>query len=318
MMNEFEEHIASPEQDGLYTCDIDTVQVNVGLRCNQECRHCHLDCSPARVEMMEWPIMQLVVDVARSVRCRIVDITGGAPELNPRIRDFVEALCEAGLAVQMRTNFTVLAKPGMESMPEFLRGHNVHLVGSLPCYLEQNVRAQRGGGVYEKSVDAIRELNSLGYATTPHLPLNLVYNPGGPFLPPDQASLEEAYRQELDKRFGIRFTRLLTITNMPIGRFLSELRRQSRESEYLQLLRDSFNPETLEGLMCRHQISVGWDGTLYDCDFNLALGWPVDHGVADHIRDFAPAALKERRIVTGTHCFGCTAGSGSSCRGALL
>jgi radical SAM/Cys-rich protein len=206
----------------------------------------------------------------------------------------------------------------MEELPEFLRNHQVQLVASLPCYLEENVRAQRGEGVYAKSIEAIKRLNALGYGTGSGLPLNLVYNPGGPFLPSSQSALEEDYRRELHQRFGITFTHLLTITNMPLGRFRLELIQQNQERNYLDLLRKSFNPQTVNGLMCRHQISVGWDGTLYDCDFNLALGLPVNHGAPDHIRSFKPEDLKMRRVVTGEHCFTCTAGSGSSCGGALV
>jgi radical SAM/Cys-rich protein len=206
----------------------------------------------------------------------------------------------------------------MEAVPEFLRDHRVSLVASLPCYMEENVRAQRGEGVYEKSITAIKRLNSLGYGVAPNLPFDLVYNPGGPFLPPEQEKLEAEYRRELSARFGITFTRLLTITNLPIGRFRMELCRQNQAESYWQLLQNSFNPNTVDGLMCRHQLSVGWDGTLYDCDFNLALALPVDHGAPDHIHYFDLPDLVRRRIVTGRHCFGCTAGFGSSCGGALL
>jgi radical SAM/Cys-rich protein len=211
----------------------------------------------------------------------------------------------------------VLLEPGVQTVPEWFREHGIHLVASMPCYLEENVRAQRGGGVYEKSIEALRKLNALGYGIDPDLPLNLVYNPGGPFLPPDQAELEADYRRELEGRHGVVFSHLLTITNIPIGRFLTELRWRDQEGEYLRLLRDAFNPTTVEGLMCRKQISVGWDGTLFDCDFNLALGYAVDHGAPDHLRTFDLSALVNRRIVTGDHCFGCTAGHGSSCGGAL-
>jgi radical SAM/Cys-rich protein len=223
-----------------------------------------------------------------------------------------------GHSVQVRTNLTVLLEPGMEKMPKFYRRHKIQLVASLPCYLEENVCAQRGKGVYEKSITALKQLNTLGYGIDPDLPLNLVYNPGGPFLPPLQTSLEKDYRSELGRRFGITFTHLLTITNMPLGRFQMDLYQKGQENNYLDLLRKSFNPETLAGLMCRHQISVGWDGRLYDCDFNLALGLPVNHGAPDHIESFRVSDLNLRRIVTGEHCFGCTAGAGSSCRGALV
>jgi len=317
-LNEFERKIAGMCGDGLHSQKIGTLQVNLGLRCNQQCIHCHLEASPLRTEMMGWPVMELVLEAVKISRCRLVDLTGGAPELNPHFRRFVTDLRRKGCTVQVRTNLTVLLEPGMEGLPEFFREHEAHLVASMPCYLEENVSAQRGKGVYEKSIAVIRRLNALGYGVKSSLPLNLVYNPGGAFLPPSQVSLEEDYRRELGNRFGITFTRLLTITNMALGRFQRELVRRNQEEGYLQLLREGFNSRTMEGLMCRHQISVGWDGTLYDCDFNLALGLPVNHGAPDQIHAFRPAELRKRRIVTGEHCFGCAAGAGSSCGGALV
>jgi len=305
-------------QEGLRGVDIGIVQANLGLRCNQSCAHCHVGASPSRTEMMSRQTMDAIVEVATAARAELVDLTGGAPELHPDFCSFVLALRERDLTVQVRTNLTVLLEPGMEGMPEFYRANGIRLAASMPCYLEENVRAQRGKGVYEKSVEAIRRLNELGYGSDPALPLDLVYNPGGPFLPPDQASLQDDYKRELHERFGITFTRLLTIANMPIGRFLKRLRAEEREQSYMQLLRGSFNVETLDGLMCRHQINIGWDGTIYDCDFNLALGLPVNHGAPNHIKSFDERALAERRIVTGEHCYGCTAGGGSSCRGALV
>ncbi len=316
-MNAFERKLADITGEVLYASGIDTIQVNVGLRCNQQCRHCHVEASPARSELMEWSTMELVLGAARDARPHLVDITGGAPELNPRLRRFVTALRAEGIPVQVRTNLTVLLDPGMEGMPGFFRDNAVRLVASMPCYLEENVRAQRGKGVYEKSGEAIRRLNSLGYGTDPELKLDLVFNPGGPSLPAAQSELEETYRRELGSEFGIRFTHLLTITNMPIGRFRAELGRQNKAEEYMKLLTDSFNARTVEDVMCRRQVSVGWDGTLYDCDFNLAMGLAVDHGAPSRICDFEPSVLAKRRIVTGDHCFGCTAGSGSSCSGAL-
>ena len=317
-LNDFEKQIAGMSSGGLHSQKIDTLQVNLGLRCNQQCSHCHLEAGPLRKEMMEWPVMELILKAAEGSRCRLVDLTGGAPELNPHFRRFVKALHQEGFTVQVRTNLTVLLDPEMEEMPDFFRQHQVQLVASLPCYQEENVSAQRGKGVYDKSIGAIRGLNALGYGSEPGLPLSLVYNPGGAFLPPSQEALERDYRRELGSRFGICFTCLLTITNMPLGRFRSQLCRQNQEVTYLQLLQESFNPQTLAELMCRHQISVGWDGALYDCDFNLALGLLVNHGAPDHIKDFRPEDLRGRRIVTGDHCFGCTAGSGSSCGGALV
>ena len=317
-MNHFEEKIAPVTGSGLYSQNIEILQINVGLRCNQACAHCHVNASPQRSEVMEWPTMERVLETARNVKPLSIDITGGAPELNPNFTRFVEALRKPGFTVQVRTNLTAMLETGLEKIPEFLKAHQVHLVASLPCYLEENVKAQRGAEVYEKSVEAIRRLNELGYGRDTELALNLVYNPGGAFLPPEQARLEDDYRRELDQRFGISFTRLLTITNMPIGRFWTKLRREREDQKYLSLLREAFNPGTLENLMCRHQISVGWDGRVYDCDFNLALGMPVNHGAPNHIEGFDQSALEKRRIVTGEHCFGCTAGCGSSCKGALV
>ncbi len=316
--NRFEQVIAPRTGGGLRSVEIQAVQVNVGLRCNQQCRHCHLNASPQRCEVMERTTMKMVLDAVCETGAALVDITGGSPELNPNLRSFVETLYSLGRTVQIRTNLTVLLEPHLEGMIEFYRDHEVRLVASMPCYLEENVAAQRGQGVYERSVEVIRRLNAAGYGVLDDLSLNLVYNPAGPFLPPEQYSLEEDYRRELGERFGVRFTRLLTLTNMPIGRFGEELRNRGSEREYLRLLEGAFNPGTLDALMCRHQISIGWDGTLYDCDFNLALHCPVDHGAPDHVRSFDPGALRTRRIVTGEHCFGCTAGCGSSCGGALV
>jgi len=316
-MNQFEKMAAQGNGDGLYADGVRIMQVSVGLRCNQSCAHCHLAASPLSEEMMAWPVMEKVLEIARSAEPRTVDITGGAPELNPDLKRFIRALRAMGIQVQVRTNLTALLEPGNEDLIEFFRAHKVDLAGSMPCYLEENVRAQRGEGVYQKSVEAIRRLNSAGYGVHPELRLNLVYNPGDACLPADQAGLEDAYKSELKKRFQITFTHLLTITNMPLGRFGKRLEKESRLEKYVKLLADSFNPETVQDLMCRHQISIGWDGTLYDCDFNLALNMVMNHGAPDHIDKWNLEEVAGRRIVTGTHCFGCTAGRGSSCAGAL-
>ena len=316
-MNEFEQRVFEFVEGQMRACEIRTIQVNVGLRCNQNCRHCHVEASPQRAEEMGPVTMDKVIAAARMVGARQVDITGGAPELNRHIKQFIKKLRNNGIGVQLRTNLTVHLEEGMEDMGHFLRDHQVDLVASMPCYLEENVRAQRGDGVYERSVEAIQHLNKLGYGVKEDAVLSLVYNPGGAFLPPEQKGLEADYRRELRERYGIEFTRLLTITNMPIGRFRRELQKKDQEQAYMQLLRESFNPQTVSGLMCRHQLSVGWDGTLYDCDFNLAMGYPVDHGAPDHIDRFDTQALRVRQIVTADYCFGCTAGYGSSCGGAL-
>ncbi len=314
----FNQRIYHETGSPLKSVDIDTIQVNVGLVCNQQCVHCHVAASPKRKEVMSWEIMEKIIEAAQQVQCRQVDITGGAPELNPYFCRFIRSLHKKGFQVQVRTNLTVLLEKEMKSIPAFYRDHEIQLIASLPCYLEKNVDQQRGEGVYHGSIEALKFLNSYGYGIEPQLPLNLVYNPLGPMLPPNQTILENDYRRELKERYGIVFTHLLTLTNMPIGRFRSDLKKQNKDSEYMQLLEISFNPETIEGLMCRHQISVDWDGTLYDCDFNLALRWPVYSSLPQHINQFDPKKLRKRSIVTGEHCYGCTAGCGSSCSGALI
>lgn len=292
---------------------IRTVQVNIGLTCNLACHHCHVESSPKRTEQMDRNTMAEVLAAADRAGAETIDITGGAPEMNPHFRWFVAESRRRGHRVMVRTNLTILLVEGYTDLPPFFREHRVHLVASLPCYLEKNVDQQRGRRVYVESVEAIRQLNAAGYGTEADLPLDLVYNPLGPSLPPDEETLEADYRRELQQRWGLRFTRLITITNMPIGRFRRDLERDHQAESYDRLLRDSFNAGTIEPLMCRHQVHVSYDGTLHDCDFNYALGLSCGH-----IRDFEPGAFAQRRIVTGAHCFGCTAGRGSSCGGALV
>lgn len=315
--NEFDERVEAACGGRLHARSIDMMQVNIGLTCDLACRHCHVESSPKRTEQMDWQTMLLVLQAAKRANVKLLDITGGAPEMNPNFRRFVTIARCRDLDVLVRTNLTIMLRDGYTELPEFYRDQRVRLVASLPCYLAENVNQQRGLRVYEKSIDAIRRLNSVGYGIDLDLALTLVYNPLGPSLPPEQTRLERDYRVELERRFGIKFTELHTITNMPIGRFLHDLRRHDQDERYLELLRGSFNPRTLDGLMCRGQIHVSWDGTLHDCDFNYALSIPTDNDVPRHIRDFDAAALLHRRIVTGDHCFGCTAGHGSSCRGAL-
>jgi len=319
MLNQFEKNISAQTGDrGLLGEAIETLQVNLGLKCNQQCLHCHLECSPDRSETMEWPVMEHILKAIDASNCRLVDLTGGAPELNPHFRRFIAALTEKDCHVKVRTNLTILLETGREDLPSFFREHAVELVASLPCYTDENVCAQRGPGVYRKSIEAIRRLNLEGYGINASLPLSLVYNPGGDFLPSPQLVLENDYRRELAGRFGISFTHLLTITNMPIGRFRKMLTGPQHFDAYMDLLKRSYNPATVSRLMCRRQVSIGWDGSLYDCDFNLALGLTVNHGAPNHIREFVHDALRSRRIVTGEHCFGCTAGAGSSCGGVII
>ena len=293
-----------------------TVQVNIGLRCNLICRHCHVNSSPRRTEAMDWPTMEAVVRLAQAFNAQTVDITGGAPEMHPEFRRFVETLRANGFEVIVRTNLTILLEPEYAGLPAWFARQNVRLIASLPCYLEENVDAQRGEGVYRESIEAIRRLNAVGYGIRSELPLDLIYNPGGATLPPAQAALEADYKKTLHERFGVSFTRLLTITNVPIGRFRGDLRRQHKLEPYLATLETAFNPATVDPLMCRHQISVRWDGALYDCDFNLALGLGLQPG-ARTVHDVNPDELRGRAIATGDHCFACTAGAGSSCGGAL-
>ena len=314
--SEFDRQVRNATNSDLGALTIDTVQVNIGLSCDLACHHCHVEASPARTEAMSWETMRLVLDAAREADAATLDITGGAPEMHPRFQQFVEAAVRQRLHVIVRTNLTILLQSGYETTPEFLAQQGVHLVASLPCYLEGNVDRQRGRQVYHRSIDAIRRLDALGYGTHPRLRLDLVYNPGDASLPPPQDRLEQEYRRELFSRFGIHFNQLYTITNMPIGRFLHDLKRESKAATYEQLLRDSFNPATLDGLMCRHQLHVGWDGTLYDCDFNFAMGLPAEVE-RPHICNFDPRDFLARRISTAAHCFGCTAGRGSSCKGSL-
>jgi len=303
--------------ESLSGLSIDVMQLNIGLTCNLACHHCHVESSPGRDEQMDWPTMQLCLDAARRAGVQTLDLTGGAPEMNPHFRRLVDAAREMDLHVMVRTNLTIMLEPGYTDLPEFFRDRRAHLVASLPCYLEENVDKQRGKHVYTESIEAIRRLNAAGHGREDELPLDLVYNPVGPSLPPGQSELESAYRRQLRDRWGIEFTRLITITNMPIGRFLHDLRRDGRAAAYMQQLREAYNPGTVDGLMCRHQVHVGWDGTLYDCDFNFALALPAEPGGPPHIRHFDPRTFLHRRIATGAHCFGCTAGAGSSCGGTL-
>ncbi len=317
-MSDFDQTVYRTTGDGLKSETVQTIQVNMGLICNLSCRHCHVEATPRRTEIMSWDTMQGILRLAEALPQARVDLTGGAPELNPFFVPFVNTLRDLGHPVQVRTNLTVFFEAGQADTPEFMAGRGVHLVASLPCYLDDNVDHQRGSGVYKRSIAALRRLNGLGYGRRPELPLNLVYNPGGAFLPPDQEVLEDAYRKELKDRYGVDFSRLLTITNMPMGRFLTDLQRDGQAENYKTLLEDNFNHGTLDGLMCRHQICVAWDGSLADCDFNSALGLSLEGRLPSHIDEIDAEQLQGRTIVTGEHCFGCTAGCGSSCGGALV
>ncbi len=291
---------------------ITVLQVNMGYRCNMSCRHCHVSAGPGRNEVMDGAVVDSVLRVMEKNPVGTLDITGGAPELNPHFRRLVAGARNAGRRVIVRTNLTIFFEPGMGDLPEFYGEKGVELIASLPCYLEENIRAVRGDGAFKKSIDALRMLNGLGFGKTADRPLSLVYNPAGPFLPPLQDALEADYRRELGSRYGISFTRLYAFTNMPIGRFRESLVRSGALAQYEDMLASSFNPGTLDNIMCRNLVSVGWDGTLYDCDFNQILGLAVTPEGARHVRDFDYAALSGREIAAGDHCFGCTAGQGST------
>ncbi len=315
----FDRTLAGHGSSPLRALRLDTLQVNVGKLCNQTCVHCHVDAGPSRTEIMTRETVETVLDVIRRhPELRTVDITGGAPELNPHFDDLVSHCRALGRHVMDRCNLTVFFVRDKQYLPQFLADHQVEIVASLPCYLEENVDQQRGKGVYNRSIEALRLLNAAGYGMDGSgLTLNLVYNPLGPKLPPPQAGLEADYKEELAKRFGISFNRLYTITNMPINRFLQDLHQSGQYDTYMETLVTSFNPASVDGLMCRNLISVNWDGRLSDCDFNQMLDLPVEEAVPQTIFDFDLGRLAHRRVVTGMHCYGCTAGAGSSCGGAL-
>lgn len=313
-MNAFEKQLTKHDL-ALRRGNLQTLQLNVGRKCNQACRHCHVDAAPWRTETLDQQTFERIVEWMERHRPPVVDITGGAPELSPYFRDLVRAARKVGGRVIDRNNLTILLEPGYEDLPEFLAEHEVEIIASLPCYLESNVARQRGSGVFQKSIQALQRLNQAGFGD--RFPLNLVYNPVGPSLPPSQEMLESEYKTVLAREYGIRFNRLYTITNQPIARFAEDLRRNGHWDEYLELLVNAFNPGTVDGVMCRSTLSVGYRGELFDCDFNQMLGmqWHTDRPL--FLWDITPDMLPERRIATGIHCFACTAGSGSSCSGAL-
>ncbi len=299
---------------------LETLQVNLGYRCNQSCVHCHVNAGPQRTESMARETILQVLAFVRLARIGTLDITGGAPELNAHFRELVREARALGVGVIDRCNLTVLEQPGQEELGEFLAEHRVTVTASLPCYLEENVDRQRGAGVFEASIRGLRALNALGYGQPGSgLELILVFNPQGPVLPPEQRTLESAYREQLQSRFGIVFTRLLTLTNMPIQRFGSTLISKKQFDPYMRLLRESFQASNLESVMCRSLISVDWQGYVYDCDFNQMLGIPLSSRKRPrlHISELACEDLEGNPIAVLDHCYGCTAGQGSSCGGAL-
>ncbi|MHB8844325.1 MAG: arsenosugar biosynthesis radical SAM (seleno)protein ArsS [Nitrospirota bacterium] len=312
----FRDRVRSFQREPLTATGIDTLQVNVGYRCNLSCTHCHVEAGPDRTEVMEGATIDAVLRALALSPISTLDVTGGAPELNPHFRRLIGSARRLDKKVIVRTNLAVLHEPGMADLPVFYRDHGVELIASLPCYQQNNVDAMRGAGAFEKSIASLRELNSVGYGMPDDRPLRLVYNPAGPFLPPHQGTLEQDYRRELGSRYGVSFTTLYALANMPIGRFQDRLTRNGELDRYQDLLACSFNAATLENVMCRTLLSVGWDGRLHDCDFNQVLGLAVSPDGPSHIRDFSYDALAGRTILVGDHCYGCTAGRGSSCTGS--
>lgn len=311
---------------------LQTLQVNLGYLCNLSCTHCHVNAGPKRTELMDRETIDAILVFMEKRGIGTLDLTGGAPEMNPHFRYLVGAARERGVNVIDRCNLTILLESGYEGMGEFLAEQRVEIVASLPCYSEQNVAEQRGKGVFERSIEALQGLNRLGYGVKPGLELNLVYNPNGAFLPPDQHQLELDYKRNLGEEYAIVFNQLLTITNMPISRFGGTLLAKNQYEDYMQLLKDSFSPTNLDGVMCKSLLSIDWQGYVYDCDFNQMLGMPLqtldDYGghliTSDrslknrwHIRDLLDTDLNNSPIRIGEHCYGCTAGQGSSCGGAL-
>ncbi|HEX3710777.1 MAG TPA: arsenosugar biosynthesis radical SAM (seleno)protein ArsS [Pseudolabrys sp.] len=298
---------------------LDTLQINVGYRCNQQCFHCHVNAGPNRTEEMSGDIADAVLDFIQRKKIATLDITGGAPELNPHFRRLVREARKLGARVMDRCNLTILEQPGQQDLAEFLAHHAVEVVASMPCYLQDNVERQRGKGVFDGSIRGLKTLNALGYGRDPRLVLNLVYNPQGPALPPAQAALEADYKRVLGNDYGITFNKLHVLANMPIQRFGSALVTNCEFDSYLQLLQDAHLDANLDGVMCRNLISVDWRGFVYDCDFNQMLDLPLTSATRDRVQlsDLLDADMTGHHIRVAGHCYGCTAGQGSSCGGAL-
>jgi radical SAM/Cys-rich protein len=295
-----------------------TLQVNLGNLCNLHCNHCHMNASPSGTEIMDRQVMQLIADFLTRHPGTVLDVTGGCPEMNPDFLYFSEITKGCSPRRLLRSNLAIMAEPGWEWLPEFCRQQDWIIIGSLPCYLEENVDRQRGNGVYKKCIQVLKRLNSLGYGSEAEL--NLIYNPGGVYIPGSQSELEAAYKSEMLQRHGIRFNNLFTITNAPVGRFYEYLESNGSYSDYMQLLADRFNPVAAGNIMCRSLISVDWHGRVYNCDFNQALGMPVTsaNGSALNISGLNISEMKIDKIVLSQHCYCCTAGEGSSCSGALV
>jgi len=299
--------------------ELQTLQINLGYRCNLQCKHCHVNASPQRKEMMSRENINLLLDFVNKYQIKNVDLTGGAPEMHPEFKFLIETLSSLGVNIIVRSNLVILAEPDYEHLIDLFVKHNVTITASLPCYLQENVDKQRGKGTFQHSIDVLNRLNSRGYGRVDtSLQLNLVYNPQGPELPPPQNQLEQDYKAFLKKHYEIEFDQLYTITNIPIKRFGSMLMSKNKLHDYMQLLKDSFSPDNIQGVMCRTLISVDWQGYIFDCDFNQMLQLPIIRDQQPlHISHFEPQELKEIPIEVAGHCYGCTAGQGSSCGGSL-
>jgi len=312
------EHLRETDFPTIRRSRLDTLQVNLGYLCNQQCLHCHVDASPRRTEIMDRGTIDNVIAFLHKKNISTLDLTGGAPEMNPHFKYLVKTASEMGVHVMDRCNLTVLEEPDHAQLAEFLAKNDVEIIASMPCYLEDNVNAQRGAGVFAKSIKGLQKLNALGYGASDELIINLVYNPQGPNLPPSQAELEASYKKILLDNYGISFNRLFTLVNMPIKRFGSALLSKGEFESYMHTLKSSHKDENLESVMCKSLISIDWQGYVYDCDFNQMLGIGLGAGKGKtHLRDLMDGDINDGPIVVMDHCYGCTAGQGSSCGGSL-
>lgn len=313
----FEEKLKEMKVGELTATEVEVMQINVGKMCNQVCKHCHVDAGPDRKEIMTKETMEYCLNALRSSEIKAVDLTGGAPELNPNFKWFVTELKKLNKHIIVRSNLTILVANGFEDYAEFMSLNEIEIISSLPFYSASTTDKQRGKGVFEQSIKAIEKLNNLGYGKAESgLILNLVYNPIGAFLPPGQEALEKDYKRELKNKFGLEFNNLFVITNLPISRFLDYLVESGNYLGYMNKLITAFNPVAAQQVMCRNMVSIGWEGSLYDCDFNQMLEIGLEKGLPQNIKNFNNKALEGRKIIVGNHCFGCTAGAGSSCGGA--
>jgi radical SAM/Cys-rich protein len=318
-MTDFKSTVLAVDRSFARRLELKALQVNLGNRCNQQCAHCHVDANPRGDKIMSRKVIDDIIDFLSKKKGLMLDITGGCPELNPSFKYFIEKSKPYAREILVRSNLTVLLEPGMEGMVEFYKNNKIHLICSMPCYTQENVNKQRGEGVFDKSIEALRLLNESGYGKDKDLQLDLVYNPGGAFLPGEQSGLEKDYKKVLGEQYSIVFNHLLTMTNAPINRFEKYLKINGNYDEYMGLLIDNFNKDIAGDIMCRNLLSVGWDGKIYDCDFNQALDLALKDSLGEimEIGRLDPRELEGKEIIFENHCYCCTAGSGSSCSGAL-